>query len=94
MRFFEQIESKAKLKKKSEINDKSTEHQSKLTDNFTASETVSKLIQNSQDIKIDRFDISARGKDLLINAHLSITHGRRYGLVSLKMFAYFNSVIF
>ena len=36
---------------------------------------------NSKDIKIDGFSVSARGKELLTNADLTIVHGRRYGLV-------------
>ena len=31
--------------------------------------------------QIEKFSISARGKDLFVNADLHITHGRRYGLV-------------
>ncbi|XP_059148407.1 ATP-binding cassette sub-family F member 1-like [Physella acuta] len=39
------------------------------------------LLDNQLDIKIEKFGISARGKDLFVNADLYITHGRRYGLV-------------
>ena len=39
------------------------------------------LLETTRDIKIERFSISARGKDLLVNASLQITAGRRYGLV-------------
>ncbi|RUS87540.1 hypothetical protein EGW08_004716 [Elysia chlorotica] len=39
------------------------------------------LLDNQLDIKIEKFSISARGKDLFVNADLHITHGRRYGLV-------------
>lgn len=39
------------------------------------------LQDNQLDIKIEKFSISARGKDLFVNADLHITHGRRYGLV-------------
>lgn len=39
------------------------------------------LFENAQDIKIERFSLSARGKDLFVNASLHITAGRRYGLV-------------
>lgn len=39
------------------------------------------LLETTKDIKIERFSISARGKDLLVNASLQITAGRRYGLV-------------
>ncbi|XP_052789762.1 ATP-binding cassette sub-family F member 1-like [Mya arenaria] len=38
-------------------------------------------LENQQDIKVENFSISARGKDLFVNANLYITAGRRYGLV-------------
>lgn len=47
--------------------------------------SVSKADKNIQDIdnaiKLDDFSISAAGKQLFVNASLSITFGRRYGLV-------------
>ncbi|XP_041368801.1 ATP-binding cassette sub-family F member 1-like isoform X1 [Gigantopelta aegis] len=39
------------------------------------------VLENEQDIKVENFGISARGKDLFVNATLQITNGRRYGLV-------------
>jgi len=39
------------------------------------------LHENATDIKIEKFSIAARGKDLFINASLTIAQGRRYGLV-------------
>ncbi|KAL5011674.1 hypothetical protein ScPMuIL_010225 [Solemya velum] len=39
------------------------------------------LQEAQQDIKLENFSISARGKDLFVNANLYITAGRRYGLV-------------
>ncbi|XVE84751.1 hypothetical protein DITRI_Ditri17bG0037800 [Diplodiscus trichospermus] len=36
---------------------------------------------NVKDITIDNFSVSARGKELLKNASLKISHGKRYGLV-------------
>lgn len=39
------------------------------------------LLDNATDIKIEKFGIAARGKDLFVNASLNITSGRRYGLV-------------
>ena len=39
------------------------------------------LFENSLDIKIEKFSLSARGKDLFVNASLNVTAGRRYGLV-------------
>lgn len=38
-------------------------------------------LENAIDIKVENFSISARGKDLFVNASLTITAGRRYGLV-------------
>ncbi|BFZ26167.1 hypothetical protein BsWGS_29206 [Bradybaena similaris] len=39
------------------------------------------VLDNQLDIKVEKFSISARGKDLFVNADLHITHARRYGLV-------------
>ncbi|XP_013883291.1 ATP-binding cassette sub-family F member 1 isoform X2 [Austrofundulus limnaeus] len=39
------------------------------------------MLENASDIKIERFSISAHGKELFINADLLIVAGRRYGLV-------------
>ena len=39
------------------------------------------LLEGTTDIKIDSFSLSARGKDLFVNASLNVTAGRRYGLV-------------
>ena len=39
------------------------------------------LFENATDIKIEKFNLSARGKDLFVNASLHVTAGRRYGLV-------------
>ncbi|KAK3020547.1 hypothetical protein RJ639_047459 [Escallonia herrerae] len=36
---------------------------------------------NVKDITIDNFSVSARGKELLKNASVKISHGKRYGLV-------------
>lgn len=59
---------------------------SDLGEQFTVSQadkSQAKLLQmeNAVDIKVDNFSISARGKDLFVNASLHITAGRRYGLV-------------
>lgn len=55
-------------------------------DQFTVSQADKSAAQqiqqeNAVDIKVDNFSISARGKDLFVNASLTITAGRRYGLV-------------
>jgi len=57
-----------------------------LGEQFTVSQaekSAAKLVQleNAVDIKVDNFSIAARGKDLFVNASLTITDGRRYGLV-------------
>ncbi|KAI6655884.1 ATP-binding cassette sub-family F member 1-like [Oopsacas minuta] len=39
------------------------------------------LLETASDISIEKFSLSARGKDLFINASLKITAGRKYGLV-------------
>lgn len=36
---------------------------------------------NVKDITVDNFSVSARGKELLSNASVKISHGKRYGLV-------------
>ena len=59
---------------------------SALDENFVvqqASKTEAQLAQmeNAVDIKIDKFSISAKGKDLFVNASLLVAQGRRYGLV-------------
>ncbi|KAI0228061.1 ATP-binding cassette sub-family F member 1 [Lamellibrachia satsuma] len=38
-------------------------------------------LENQMDIKVENFSISARGKELFVNATLQVTAGRRYGLV-------------
>uniref|UniRef100_A0A5S6R4D1 ATP-binding cassette sub-family F member 1 n=1 Tax=Trichuris muris TaxID=70415 RepID=A0A5S6R4D1_TRIMR len=57
-----------------------------LGDQFTVSQQTrtaaqTQLMENVQDIKVENFTISAQGKDLLVNACLTIAAGRRYGLV-------------
>ncbi|XP_019110126.1 ATP-binding cassette sub-family F member 1 isoform X1 [Larimichthys crocea] len=39
------------------------------------------MLENASDIKLERFSISAHGKELFVNADLLIVAGRRYGLV-------------
>merc|ERR1719229_1439845 len=38
-------------------------------------------LENAVDIKIEKFSIAAKGKDLFTNASLLIAQGRKYGLV-------------
>ncbi|XP_014118531.1 PREDICTED: ATP-binding cassette sub-family F member 1-like, partial [Pseudopodoces humilis] len=39
------------------------------------------MLENASDIKLEKFSISAHGKELYVNADLNIVAGRRYGLV-------------
>ncbi|KAK3913392.1 ATP-binding cassette sub-family F member 1 [Frankliniella fusca] len=84
---------KKKLKKKMEF-EKQIEHITKkggqghsdLTENFTVSQAQKSIgqlaaMENSVDIKVENFSISAKGNDLFVNANLLIAQGRRYGLV-------------
>lgn len=59
---------------------------SELGENFTVSQTQKsagqlQALENAVDIKVENFSISAKGKDLFVNANLLIANGRRYGLV-------------
>ncbi|VDK30968.1 unnamed protein product [Dibothriocephalus latus] len=51
-------------------------------DNFALAQASSRsaVQENSLDIKLENFSISAKGKELFVNASLQITNGRRYGL--------------
>lgn len=73
-----------KMKKKEELKQQMNSMEA-AGDQFTVSQREQTkhlmILENSQDIKIDRFSISARGKDLFVNAELHITFGRKYGLV-------------
>lgn len=81
---------KKKMKKQMEFN-KILESVGKLGvgvdgDQFTVSQADKSAAQqlqmeNAVDIKVENFSISARGKDLFVNATLNISAGRRYGLV-------------
>lgn len=84
---------KKKLKKQQEyekqmetITKKGGQGHSELDSNFTVSQsqkTAGQMaaMENAVDIKVDNFTISAKGKDLFVNASLLIANGRRYGLV-------------
>ncbi|CAI4222342.1 unnamed protein product [Auanema sp. JU1783] len=57
-----------------------------LGEQFTVSQTAKSHqqmvnIENSMDIKVENFDIAAQGKLLFNKANLTISYGRRYGLV-------------
>ena len=47
----------------------------------TQQEVKGALLETASDISIEKFSLSAKGKDLFINAALKISAGRRYGLV-------------
>lgn len=74
---------KLKLEKqKEQIRLEDQEENYKLDSNFTVSAVkapTNQLIDNA--IKVENFTIAAAGKELLVNANLSITFGRRYGLI-------------
>ncbi|CAD5229135.1 unnamed protein product [Bursaphelenchus okinawaensis] len=57
-----------------------------LGDQFTVSQqdktdAQNALLENAVDIKVEKFDIAASGRQLFSNAELTIAFGRRYGLV-------------
>jgi len=71
---------KLKAQKKKEAEEAEMMADVPLDSNFTVStSTVDTRMDNA--IKVDSFTIAAAGKDLLVNAELKITFGRRYGLV-------------
>ncbi|XP_064649136.1 ATP-binding cassette sub-family F member 1-like isoform X2 [Lineus longissimus] len=75
-----------KLKKKEEFNKQLEDHSGGI-EQFAVSQAESSikkknvLFETETDIKVENFSISARGKDLFVNATLQISAGRRYGLV-------------
>ncbi|CAH2262087.1 jg26782 [Pararge aegeria aegeria] len=84
---------KKKLKKQQEyekqvelLTKKGGQGHSELDANFTVSQAQKSAgqmaaLENAVDIKVENFSISAKGKDLFVNANLLIANGRRYGLV-------------
>ncbi|XP_026323496.1 ATP-binding cassette sub-family F member 1 [Hyposmocoma kahamanoa] len=84
---------KKKLKKQQEyekqvemLTKKGGQGHSDLDANFTVSQAQKSAgqmaaLENAVDIKVENFTISAKGKDLFVNANLLIANGRRYGLV-------------
>lgn len=56
------------------------------TDNFALSQAEKStnkagILDNTLDIKVESFSISAKGKELFVNSSLQITNHRKYGLV-------------
>ncbi|CAH2068382.1 unnamed protein product, partial [Iphiclides podalirius] len=84
---------KKKLKKQQEyekqmemLTKKGGQGHSELDANFTVSQAQKSAgqmaaLENAVDIKVENFTISAKGKDLFVNATLLVANGRRYGLV-------------
>ncbi|CAH0722373.1 unnamed protein product, partial [Brenthis ino] len=84
---------KKKLKKQQEyekqvelLTKKGGQGHSDLDANFTVSQAQKSAgqmaaLENAVDIKVENFSISAKGKDLFVNATLLVANGRRYGLV-------------
>merc|ERR1712223_2039200 len=85
----EKKELKKKQKMEAEIekiSKKGGEGHSALGDNFTVAQALKTggalaQLETAVDIKIDKFSIAAKGKDLFRDASLLIAQGRRYGLV-------------
>jgi len=85
----EKKEAKKKAKYEAEmakITKKGGEGHSELGDNFTVAQALKTggaltQLETAVDIKIDKFSIAAKGKDLFRDASLLIAAGRRYGLV-------------
>ncbi|XP_028820386.1 ATP-binding cassette sub-family F member 1 isoform X2 [Denticeps clupeoides] len=78
---------KKKMKKKMEYERQvaSVRAQSAIEGDFSVSQAEMSsrqaMLENASDIKLERFSISAHGKELFVNADLLIVAGRRYGLV-------------
>merc|ERR1719420_2399338 len=76
---------KKKAKRKAELLAQLQDEPDEGLGNFSATQQekkiAEKLAENTNDIKIEKFSISAAGKDLFVNADLSIVAGRRYGIV-------------
>ncbi|KAI1283101.1 ATP-binding cassette sub-family F member 1 [Halotydeus destructor] len=76
---------KKKIKKKAEFEQQlepDHNYEIPLDTNFTVSTNIGtnvQIVENS--LKVDSFSISAAGKDLIVNAELKVTFGRRYGLI-------------
>merc|ERR1719150_2368996 len=68
------------------ISQKGGQGHSALDANFTVAQALKTggalaNLENAVDIKIEKFSIAAKGKDLFTNASLLIAQGRKYGLV-------------
>lgn len=78
---------KKKMKKQKEFERQmaSVRAQNALEGDFSVSQAEMSsrqaMLENASDIKLEKFSISAHGKELFVNADLLIVAGRRYGLV-------------
>lgn len=72
-----------KLEKKEEFQRRlaAAENVSQFSVSQRESKQTDALLESTTDIKIEKFSLSAAGKNLFVNATLHITAGRRYGLV-------------
>ena len=74
-----------KLKKQIEDEENKESEKQDGTEQFTLSQAnqgrSDQLLETSNDIKVEGFSISARGRTLFSNATLLVAFGRRYGLV-------------
>jgi len=81
------LEKKKKLEAEMDrITKRGGDGHSALDANFTVAQALKTgaaltQMENAVDIKIDKFSIAAKGKDLFTNASLLIAQGRKYGLV-------------
>merc|ERR1719309_495488 len=81
------LEKKKKMEAEmARITNKGGQGHSALDANFTVAQALKTgaaltNMENAVDIKIDKFSIAAKGKDLFTNASLLIAQGRKYGLV-------------
>merc|ERR1719462_1156947 len=81
------LEKKKKLEAEmARITQKGGQGHSALDANFTVAQALKTggalaNLENAVDIKIEKFSIAAKGKDLFTNASLMIAQGRKYGLV-------------
>ena len=81
------LEKKKKLDAEmARISTKGGQGHSALDANFTVAQALKTggalaNLENAVDIKIEKFSIAAKGKDLFTNASLLIAQGRKYGLV-------------
>ncbi|KAM9307150.1 LOW QUALITY PROTEIN: ATP-binding cassette sub-family F member 1 [Pholidichthys leucotaenia] len=85
---FANLSKKEKKKKKKQMEYErqvaSVRAQSEMEGDFSVSQaelSSRQMLENASDIKLERFSISAHGKELFVNADLLIVAGRRYGLV-------------